>query len=374
MNLIDAVHAQSPPNGVEQPRLRVTGRDLVADPADIAACRAAIRVGSRTFHAASLLLPRRIRSCALALYAFCREADDAIDRSDEPGRALAGLQRRLDLAYRGEPLDNAADRALAAVVAQFEIPQVLPAALLEGFAWDAAARDYPDIGSVRAYGVRVAGTVGVMMSLLMGVRGAGALARAADLGVAMQLSNIARDVGEDARMGRLYLPRDWMREAGLDPDAWLQAPHFDPRLGSVVDRLLAEASLLYGRAAAGVDELPVECRPAIHAARLMYAAIGGEVARRGGDSVSARAVVPARRKLFLLAEALIAATRRNGQSVHAALPEAQYLLDAIERHDCSRGVGGDPLAGGTLFERELARVLGVFERLERLDSGPQAAG
>ncbi|MBM4213603.1 MAG: phytoene/squalene synthase family protein [Gammaproteobacteria bacterium] len=365
MAISDSVTSPPTADASEIAQVRVTGRDLVAAPADLAACRASIRVGSKTFHAASLLLPRRIRGSALALYAFCREADDAIDRSSEPQRALEELQRRLDRAYRGDPLDNPADRALAAVVAQFEIPQTLPAALLEGFAWDATARDYHDLSSVRAYGVRVAGTVGVMMSLLMGVRSTDALARAADLGVAMQLSNIARDVGEDARMGRLYLPRDWLREAGFDPDAWLREPHFEPRLGAVIDRLLAEARMLYQRAAAGVDELPVECRPAIHAARLMYAAIGDEVSRRGGDSVSSRAVVSGRRKLFLLAEALIAATRRTGSAAHPVLPEAQYLLDAISRHDRARGVSGDPLAGETLFTRELSRVLGVFERLER---------
>lgn len=347
--------------------LNIAGRDLQASPADMAACRAAIRVGSRTFHAASLLLPRRIRGSALALYAFCREADDAIDRSADPLRALEALQHRLDRAYSGDPFDNPADRALAAVVAQFHIPQALPGALLEGFAWDATARTYDSLSQVRAYGVRVAGTVGVMMSLLMGVRSQGALARAADLGVAMQLSNIARDVGEDARMGRIYLPRDWLREAGIDPEAWLRAPQFDPRLGAVIDRLVDEAESLYRRSAAGIDELPVECRPAIHAARLMYSAIGREVTRRGGDSVSRRAVVSGRRKLFLLAEALIAATRRTGAKVQVVLPEAQYLLDAIEQHDRVHGVAGDPLASSGLFERELSRVLGVFERLERLD-------
>ena len=281
---------------------------------------------------------------------------------------------RLDLAYAGVPLDNAADRALAAVVAQFEIPRELPGALLEGFAWDATGRRYETLSDVRACGVRVAGAVGVMMSLLMGVRSQGALARAADLGVAMQLSNIARDVGEDARMGRLYLPRQWLREADIDPDAWLREPKFEPRLGELVDRLVEEAEQLYRRAAAGIDELPVECRPAIHAARLMYAAIGREVSRRGGDSVSSRAVVSARRKLFLLAEALIAATRRNDIVEHSTLPEADYLLEAIARHDRARGLAGDPLAGGTLFERELSRVLGVFERLERLDRDSPATG
>lgn len=361
-------------NSVDGDSVQITGRDLRASSADLAECRAAIRVGSKTFHAASLLLPRRIRGSALALYAFCREADDAIDRSDDPMRALELLQRRLDRAYRGDPIDNAADRALAAVVSQFQIPQELHAALLEGFAWDATARTYDSLSEVRAYGVRVAGAVGVMMSLLMGVRSRDALARAADLGVAMQLSNIARDVGEDARMGRIYLPRQWLREAGIDPDQWLREPKFDPRLGAIIDRLVAEAEQLYGRAAAGIDELPVECRPAIHAARLMYAAIGREVSRRGGDSISSRAVVSARRKLFLLAEALIAATRRSGVSRHEALPEAEYLLEAIERHDRVRGLAGDPLANGTLFERELSRVLGVFERLERLDRDVTAAG
>lgn len=354
--------------GSEQVVVRVAGRDLVASAADLAACRRAIRAGSKTFHAASLLLPRRVRGSALALYAFCREADDAIDGSTEPLQALAALQHRLDLAYAGTPRDNPADRALAAVVAQFEIPRELPGALLEGFAWDATARTYHTLSEVRSYGVRVAGAVGVMMSLLMGVRAPQALARAADLGVAMQLSNIARDVGEDARMGRLYLPRDWVRDAGIDAAAWLREPIFEPRLGRLVDRLIDEAEALYRRAAAGVDELPVECRPAIHAARLMYSAIGREVQRRGGDSVSARAVVSGRRKVILLAEALLAASRRHSvREAPPVLPEAQYLIDAITRHDRARGVVGDPLAAGGLIEREFARVLGVFERLEQRD-------
>ena len=335
--------------------------------ADLSACRAAIRVGSKTFHAASLLLPRRVRWPALALYAFCREADDAIDGAEDPRVALRGLQRRLDRIYAGEPLDTPTDRALTAVVAQFAIPREIPAALLEGFEWDAAARRYENASEVRAYGVRVAGTVGVMMALLMGVRAPRALARAADLGVAMQLSNIARDVGEDARMGRLYLPRAWLRDAGLDPDEWLAAPSFDSRLGFVVDRVLDEARSLYDRSAAGVDELPIECRPAIHAARLMYAEIGREVARRGGDSISSRAVVPGRRKLFLLFEAVLAATRRGTPDPRPALAEAQFLIDAVTRHDREHGVQGDPTVGDGLLARELARVLGVFERLERLE-------
>ena len=97
----------------------------------------------------------------------------------------------------------------------------MPDALFEGLQWDCEGRRYEDLEALHAYAARVAGAVGVMMALLMGVRDADALARACDLGVAMQLTNIARDVGEDARAGRLYLPLDWLREAGLDPAAFL---------------------------------------------------------------------------------------------------------------------------------------------------------
>jgi phytoene synthase len=340
----------------------------LATAADLDACHAAIRVGSRTFHAASRLLPERVRGPALSLYAFCREADDAIDQSGEPRAALRTLEDRLDRAYRRDPIDNAADRALADVVAKFQIPHAVPAALLEGFAWDAEGRVYDDLPALRAYAMRVAGTVGVMMSLLMGVRSPGALARAADLGVGMQLSNIARDVGEDARLGRVYLPRDWLREAGIDAEEWLSDPQFEPDLGRIVSRLVGEAQALYERAAVGVAELPPECRPAIHAARLMYAEIGRKVARAGGDSVSSRAVVSVRRKLLVLAQAITASvTAPRAAGSFEVLPEARFLLDAVAEHDLRHGVCGDALVGENLLVREFALALSAFERLERQD-------
>lgn len=343
------------------------GADMThASAADRAACREIIRVGSRTFHAASYLLPSQVREPALALYAFCREADDAIDHAVEPAQALQGLVDRLDRAYRGVPIDRAADRAMADVVAQFAIPQEIPAALLEGFAWDAAGREYPDIEALEAYAARVAGTVGVMMSLLMGARSIRALARAADLGVAMQLSNIARDVGEDARMGRVYLPCSWLTEAGLSRAELLATPQFDPRLGVVVDRLVALADSLYLRAAAGVAELPPNCRPAIHAARLMYAEIGREVLRRAGDSVSERAVVPARRKALLLAQAFSAAALVSPAAGDdtPVLPAVEFLITAVQRHDARYGIEADPLVAESALTREWVRMLGTFERLE----------
>ena len=333
---------------------------------DHAACRAAIRVGSKTFHAASFLLPARVRKSAFALYAFCREADDAIDQSSTPHSALMGLTDRLQSAYEGAPHDHSADRALADVVKVHAIPYELPAALLEGFAWDAQGRSYDDLDSLKEYAVRVAGTVGGMMSLLMGVRSASALARAADLGIAMQLSNIARDVGEDARLGRVYLPEKWLREAGIDAKEWLARPRFEPAVGQVIDRLVFEAEGLYVQAVSGIAALPADCRAAIHAARLMYAEIGREVSRRAGDSVSQRAVVSARRKALLVAQALSRAVRHPAPvGDWPCDPSAEFLLKAVADFDRQRGWSPDPLEGESAFSREVIWVLGVFERLER---------
>jgi phytoene synthase len=300
---------------------------------DARACRALMRGGSKTFFAASLLLPARVRAPASALYAFCRLADDEIDLGADPVQALRGLHERLDAIYAGCPQPLEGDRALASVVHAHTIPRTLLDALLEGFLWDAEGRSYETIEDVHAYGARVAGTVGAMMALVMGTRDAAALARACDLGVAMQLTNIARDVGEDARNGRLYLPRAWLREAGVDVAGWLRAPVFNAAIASVVQRLLAEADALYRRSEFGLASLPRDCRPAIRAARLVYAEIGRQLERNGLDSIASRAVVSPRRKLALIARAGACALTLPVVSSHdlPVLPAVQFLVDASAR-------------------------------------------
>ena len=249
--------------------------------ADLAACRTLLKTGSRSFFAAAHFLPYRCRDAATALYAFCRQADDAVDESGAPAEALAVLHARLDALYAGTPQNYPADRALAAVAQRCGLPKTLLEALLEGFAWDAEGRAYDDLEGVLSYSARVAGAVGVMMAVLMGERDADVLARAADMGVAMQLTNISRDVGEDARNGRLYLPREWLREAGIDPEAFLAEPRHSEGLAEVLARLLAVAHTLYRRADSGLTRLPSRCRPGMYAARLLYSAIGEQLAARG---------------------------------------------------------------------------------------------
>lgn len=299
---------------------------------DREACRTMIKGGSLTFHAASLFLPTERRDPCYALYAFCRMADDAVD--DQPtaeGRhaACAELRDRLDRAYAGRPLDTPVDRAFSDMVLAYGLPKALPEALIEGMEWDAEGRIYESLSDLRSYAARVAAVVGVMMTHLMGVRDPVVLARACDLGTAMQLTNICRDVGEDARLGRIYLPRQWMRDEGLDPEAWLADPRFCPPLSRVVARLLREADALYERAMTGIVGLPLPCRPAIQAAGVLYAAIGDEVIKAGYDSVSRRAVVSAKRKASLAARAMSASLLPRRIDGAPCLFENQFLVDAV---------------------------------------------
>jgi 15-cis-phytoene synthase len=337
-----------------------------ASAADIAACRQLLRTGSRSFYAASFLLPQRIRDPAIALYAFCRIADDAIDcAGDEPGaqtRALEELRHRLDRIYDGDPIDEYTDRALADVVTCFGIPKALLEALLEGFEWDAEGRRFEDLSGVYDYSARVAGTVGAMMAALMGARSTQLVARACDLGVAMQLTNIARDVGEDARNGRLYLPLSWMREVGIDPDAWLAKPVFNDALAGVIERLLRAADTLYVRSDAGIAGLPMGCRAGINAARYLYAEIGRQVERQGLDSISRRAVVPGSRKVQLLAPILGTAVLSPRYVSAPPLEETRFLVDAVV-YSSHRTAEEETRAPAGIGNRVIW-VLELFEQLE----------
>lgn len=303
---------------------------------DLAHCKAAIRTGSRSFFAASHLLPARVRNPALALYAFCRLADDAVDLHDEKAEAVLSLRDRLDLAYRGTPRNAPADRAFTAMIEEHEMPRALPEALLEGLAWDAMERQYETLSDVRAYSARVAAAVGAMMTVLMGVRDPDALARACDLGVAMQLTNISRDVGEDALEGRLYLPHEMMEDEGLDPKAFLGNPHHSPALGRVTRRILAEANRLYLRSEPGIRELPLACRPGIFGARHIYDGIGKAVRRNEYDSFASRARTNGRQKLGLLGLSVLRCVSgmimpQSAVLYSKPLPEVAFLVDAAGR-------------------------------------------
>ncbi|MEM9617851.1 MAG: phytoene/squalene synthase family protein [Pseudomonadota bacterium] len=328
--------------------------------ADFLRCRDIIREGSRSFYAASFLLPKDIRQAAYALYAFCRYSDDVIDIHGGNKQAVDDLSARLKRIYDGDPFPAATDRAFAQVVEQYSIPSTLPFALLEGLAWDVQGRRYNTIDDLYDYAARVASSVGAMMSVLMGARGKDAIARACDLGVAMQLTNIARDVGEDAREGRIYLPLEWLEEAGVDVEQWLAAPKATDAIAGATRRLLETADQYYERGLTGVEFLPANCRAGIVAAADIYADIGRQIAANDYDSVTRRAFISTRRKLLLLLNALAAPNFSYMSPAGAPLEANAFLVDAVEsvgRESVELDDEGDAIG----------QVLDLFMRLENRD-------
>lgn len=333
------------------------------DPKDMDACRDAIRHGSLSFYAASKLLPASVRDPAMALYAFCRLADDAVDLQDAKADAVLSLRERLDLVYAGRPRDAAPDRAFTAVVEEFQMPRALPDALLEGLAWDADWRRYQTLSELNAYSARVASAVGVMMAVLMRVRDPQALSRACDLGVAMQLTNIARDIGEDALEGRLYLPLDWLEEAGLTAEEFLANPKPTKEIRAMAKRLVMEANRLYYRSESGIGALPLASRPGIYAARFIYAGIGGNLAAMNYDSFSARARTTKAQKIGWLGQSLlrtgISMVMPRSAVIYAApLPEVAFLVDAAASNQVRSPARSDALV-------EVLNLLEQRRRAER---------
>jgi phytoene synthase len=263
-------------------------------------CRSILAGRSLSFRLAAGLLPRRRRDDAAVLYAWCRRCDDAVDErpAAEHEAALAALHEEVSLVYAGGTPEHPVGRAFAEVVRRYGIPPAHPLALLEGMTMDARGVRYRTLDELRLYAFRVAGVVGLMMAPVLGLRQAAALRHAADLGMAMQLTNICRDVREDWERGRVYIPDELLGGPLQSLD--------DPAVPAAVRRLLAEADRLYRSGDRGLACLPWRCALAIGAARRIYHAIGTALARRGHDVLAGRAVVSGARKLFHVAAALLA--------------------------------------------------------------------
>ena len=292
--------------------------------------RESIAVGSKSFAMASRFLPQGMHEDCVMLYAWCRHADDVIDGQeagfdaggpDDPAARLAELRDQTHRALRG---DAAAPvyAGLARVVAARDIPHRHVDELLAGFAMDVDGRVYHDMGDLLDYCYHVAGVVGVMMARIMGVRDESVLDRASDLGLAFQLTNIARDVVDDARIGRTYLPRDLLRAEGIDsidPDDMGQRP----ALHRVALRLLDDAEIYYRSADVGIAALPRRPALAIAAARNIYRQIGVKLRAQGPDAWNGRLSTTKGEKLRLAAQAaastIFAPRRRAGAVSRAGL-------------------------------------------------------
>ncbi|HEX9965661.1 MAG TPA: phytoene/squalene synthase family protein [Allosphingosinicella sp.] len=285
----------------------------------VAAAGESIRLGSRSFHMASRLFDRETRERAWLLYCWCRHCDDVCDgQSYGQGRfAPSGSNAEVELltrgALRGDVTLQLPFDALGAVVRECPIPNRYIFDHLRGFALDAQGWRPRDETELLAYCYHVAGTVGCMMAVIMGVDPSDeeTLDRACDLGIAFQLANIARDIREDRDSGRCYLPSNWLAEANIDPGDPLRADRRDD-LVALVKRLVALAHRFEASARIGVPKLPFRARWAVLAAARIYGAIGRRVSSMGPSAWDRRVVVPRRVKLAYLVPSLADSVRLRG--------------------------------------------------------------
>ncbi len=268
--------------------------------------RRVLAAKSKSFALAARLLPPESRDDVAVLYAWCRYADDAIDLTARSARAaaLARLRRELDRLCAGELVGEAVIDAFGELARRKAIPRAYPEALLDGFAMDVASTRHETLEELLLYCFRVAGVVGAMMCHVIGLSDASALRPAVHLGVAMQLTNVCRDVAEDAADGRVYLPSTLLR---VDPAALIARPadHVEP-VASTVALLLSLAELYYRSADRGRRALPLRAAFAVRTARMVYATIGDRLARASFDPLRGRAFVPLLVKLWLVLRALLA--------------------------------------------------------------------
>jgi len=286
--------------------------------------RAIIRRHSKSFSLASLLLGSEKRDTAVALYAYCRRADDAIDLAppDETWSALGKLQAELDDVYAGRPLSEPILAEFQRLVFERQIPREYPGALLEGFQLDAANAQYETVADLYRYCWCVAGSVGAMMCHVLGVRRERAVVHGVHLGMAMQLTNICRDVAEDWQRERLYIPAELVPDVGHPSNGDALSPRRSRLLAHGVRRLLAEADVLYRSGDLGLPYLSFRSRLAVATARRVYSGIGERILAADANVLAGRAVVSPLEKLWHVLGA-------GSQSVAIALGTPSFRSAAL---------------------------------------------
>jgi len=282
----------------------------------------AIAKGSKSFALASLLFGKKMQADVHMLYAWCRHCDDVIDgqtlggdapdgelTKEEQAQRLEGLRAMTEKALRGEATGVPAFDGFSKVARRRNLPAIYPMHLLDGFAHDVEGRTYASMNELMDYCYGVAGVVGVMMAIVMGVDkdDSVTLDRACDLGLAFQLTNICRDVIDDAKGGRVYLPLDLLAQRGvvLTPDAVLD-PANREAVAAVVAEVLAEADRYYASSSEGARKLPFRAAAAVLAARNVYSEIGHKVERLGARAWDERTVVSNPKKVWLAVGGLAA--------------------------------------------------------------------
>jgi 15-cis-phytoene synthase len=268
----------------------------------------AFRVNSRTFSLAARFLPVRVRMPVATLYSYCRSVDtiaDEVALHDPKGAAtqLDRIEKSLDQTFAGHAPAGLLWQRLSAVAEAFDLDREAMFELIEGARWDLEGRAVETDEDLIQYSELVGGCVGAMMLPFLVSdpdhrRALRPVARS--MGVAMQITNILRDVGEDARqLGRVYLPRRRLVACGITPDA-LASLQPDERYARLIEDVASLAEARYEESLATIGLLPASYRRGIALAGRFYREILNEVRAAGYDNIGRRAVVPFKRKLLLV--------------------------------------------------------------------------
>jgi 15-cis-phytoene synthase len=277
--------------------LRAAGRALMTP--DEYCQRKAAQSGS-SFYYSFLFLPPDQRRAITALYAFCREVDDTVDETSDPVVARAKLdwwRREIAAVFGGDPQHPVA-RALQPIVRTRDLPRARFLEIIDGMQMDLDYNRYPDFATLEVYCYRVASVVGLMSAEIFGYRNKATLDYARNLGLALQLTNIIRDVGEDARRNRVYLPLDEMERFGVSVDDVILFRETDA-LARLLAHQIERARGYYDKA---WSLLPAEDRKAQRAGIVMgaiYERLLGELATDGAHVINARVALTPLRKLWI---------------------------------------------------------------------------
>ncbi len=258
-------------------------------------CRRIIKHHSKSFYFSARLLPARQRPGIMALYAFCRLSDDLVDRADagrDPvaarDQAREALEQWARRCAEGTDLEHPVVQAWSDTRRRFGIPPELPEELLAGIRMDLSISRYESWDELWVYCYRVASTVGLMSMYITGADTMEAIPYAVQLGVALQLTNILRDVGEDAKAGRIYIPAEDMRRFGYTEEMLLSG-EVNRRFVELMDFQIARAHALYKAAWEGIAMLPRDSRLGVAAAATVYRGILGKIVGAGYDVFNHRA-------------------------------------------------------------------------------------
>ncbi len=273
-------------------------------------CRSVTREYARTFYLATRFLPNKKQRSIFAIYGLCRYIDDLVDEAedllrekkltkDEVVGRIELWKQNLERTYNGETIEHPILLALSDVLKEYHIPLEYPMMLIEGVSMDLVKNRYANFEELYDYSYKVASVVGLMTSEVFGYETDEALEHAVELGIAMQLTNILRDVGEDLTRGRIYLPQDELKQFGITEDD-LFNHNLDDKFKSFMEFQISRAEDYYTRADKGIKMLSQDSRFPVYMASVNYGRILQRIRENGYQVFTQRAHLTLSEKLAVL--------------------------------------------------------------------------